>query len=403
MSRIQKHEKGLNGHQLINTLDTEKKKNFKNRTLISIFVVLFYVILVVFAFLSDSGQTKADWLKGIIDSSTIKGIFALLFVFLLYVPFICAIKEALRLVFREYQKIPIITLMILSSIFYLAPSLFLIGTTYYSRFIVEDTSNTNANLFFVYFLYLTIFFSSVIILITVNVFLNKYKIMNFKNGFTISFLLILIPFGFLGFALIGILRGWTTILFVLIAVISTDAMCYIFGMLFGKHKMAKVISPNKTWEGAIIGTTVSVALLLVYCALLWLDTTQINIAESISGTSFEGNFEIIINRGLINLWNISQFQTKIAVDNPWALWIILFFISIGLVVISILGDLLFSFIKRKFEIKDFGTALKSHGGFLDRFDSFIVTSSVYFIYSSMILGIFAISKNVDIFFGKPIF
>lgn len=56
--------------------------------------------------------------------------------------------------------------------------------------------------------------------------------------------------------------------------------------------------------------------------------------------------------------------------------------------ISIAGDLIFSYIKRSYKIKDFSNLLGSHGGILDRIDSF---STVFFVYFIYLLAVFSIS------------
>jgi phosphatidate cytidylyltransferase len=116
---------------------------------------------------------------------------------------------------------------------------------------------------------------------------------------------------------------------------STDTFAYFTGLLFGKHKLAPIISPKKTIEGAIGG--------IVGCAV----STFI--------------FSII-------------FIPEIAV-------ISILFGILGSV-ISQLGDLNASMIKRSNGIKDFGYIIPGHGGILDRFDSILFTAPyVYAAYS----------------------
>ncbi len=388
---------------LINNIDEKKKKNFRDRSLMSIVIIFFYLIIFALSVFAD--QTAANWFSwSVLSKKEIKGIFAFLFIAVLYIPLYFSIHESLNLVFSKSEKTARIILKVATSLLYLVPTVFLIISSYYAKTLDSDLPTTplakdeiqqEYSLINLYIIYLSIFFNSIIIILLVWGLLKKADKISFMNVFTICLLMIIVPLGFLGFALIGLLRGWVATLFVFLAVTVTDAMCYLSGMLFGKHKMAKVISPNKTWEGAIIGTILAVTILLLYAGLLTLDNEVIN---------FTADEKIeTINRSTINLWNIIQFQTISKEPLSAALWVILFFVATGLVITTILGDLMFSFIKRKYEIKDFGTALRSHGGFLDRFDSFIITSFSYIFYTFIALGILALSKNVDILFGRPYF
>ncbi|MDE6429102.1 MAG: hypothetical protein K2K18_01165, partial [Malacoplasma sp.] len=97
-------------HKFINNIDNTKKNNFKNRTIISVFVVIFYLVILCLTILSD--QTKSHWTS--FDSKT-SGIFAILLVVVMYIPFVFAVLEATRLVFRTYEKIPIIILIVVST------------------------------------------------------------------------------------------------------------------------------------------------------------------------------------------------------------------------------------------------------------------------------------------------
>ena len=123
------------------------------------------------------------------------------------------------------------------------------------------------------------------------------------------------------------------LLAVMMAVWIADTAAYFFGKRFGKHKLAPAISPGKTWEG-VLGA--------------WFAVTLYGVALTLA----------------FNL-------------DPWlivALW--------GITVLSIIGDLLESLVKRQSEVKDSGSILPGHGGVLDRIDG--LTSSLplaaFFIY-----------------------
>ena len=113
-----------------------------------------------------------------------------------------------------------------------------------------------------------------------------------------------------------------------------DAGGYFAGMLFGKHKMAPVLSPKKTIEGAIGGVVVTILAMVVY--------------------------------GLI-----MQFGFKLQYNYLYGL-------VYGAIAafVSIVGDLVFSMIKRQQGIKDYGTLFRAHGGVLDRFDSVIFAGPI---------------------------
>ena len=119
----------------------------------------------------------------------------------------------------------------------------------------------------------------------------------------------------------------------------TDVFAYFCGMLFGrggKHKLIPDVSPKKTVEGAIGG--------VVFCTL-----------------SFVG-FGLIYN----NFWVADGGKTIPLA----AMAIVGFLVSI----VSQVGDLSLSLLKRKYGIKDFGKLFPGHGGVLDRFDSVLAVS-----------------------------
>ncbi len=118
-----------------------------------------------------------------------------------------------------------------------------------------------------------------------------------------------------------------------------DTCAYCVGVLIGKHKMAPVLSPKKSVEGAV-GGVVGAALLTVIYTMIFKNAMGIT-------------------------------QTEV--------WILAGISSVG-ALISMVGDLTASAIKRNYEIKDYGKLIPGHGGILDRFDSVIFTAPIiYFL------------------------
>ena len=117
-----------------------------------------------------------------------------------------------------------------------------------------------------------------------------------------------------------------------------DTCAYCVGMLFGRHKMAPVLSPKKSIEGAVGGVAGAVLLGIIYSAIF-------------GGYMAE-------------------------VENPMVACPIACGIS---AVISQIGDLAASAIKRNHGVKDYGKLIPGHGGILDRFDSMLFTApAIYF-------------------------
>lgn len=111
-----------------------------------------------------------------------------------------------------------------------------------------------------------------------------------------------------------------------------DAGAYFVGVKFGRHKLAPVVSPNKTVEGALGGVAAGVLAMLLYALILDLP------------------LQLDVNYGAAVLYGI-----------------------LGCLV-GELGDLCFSVIKRQTGIKDYGNLIPGHGGVLDRFDSILAVA-----------------------------
>ena len=360
----------------INKLDSEKKKTFSNRTWIAVIVFVFYSIVVTFSYLvalPDSSWVNVlnrvdnpsdfNW-SPLFNYRDIAGGLAIVLCFIVYAPLLMCLIDINNLIFNKNYK-SLIVLIIIGSIDYFFPSIIYIFFQYFSSYISlvgADNGITFEVLFqkTFYVFALSIVFTSIFTIISANILLSVYKRNNFKNTITLNFLIFIVPIGFLSFSYIGIISGWAVILMILFSIAGTDVFSYLSGMLFGKHKMAPVISPNKTWEGAIGGVLLTVLLIVIY-------------ALSLSSSEKTNN----------NIFMFIGFYTS---SEP-VKWVTLLSVSIGLAIFSILGDLLFSYIKRSFCIKDFGKTLKSHGGFLDRFDSLVIASFAFFVYSFAALAI----------------
>ena len=114
------------------------------------------------------------------------------------------------------------------------------------------------------------------------------------------------------------------LVYVMLATFMSDTFAHFFGTRIGKYKLAPQISPNKTVEGMIGGI--------------------------VFGTFISGMF----------------FLTFI---NNSANTFLVFVISLALSLVAEFGDLVFSSIKRKYGVKDYGNIMPGHGGVLDRLDS----------------------------------
>jgi phosphatidate cytidylyltransferase len=125
-------------------------------------------------------------------------------------------------------------------------------------------------------------------------------------------------------------RNLLLIAFLVIVVQSSDVLQYVWGKLFGKHKIAPEVSPSKTWEGLVGGILSATAL---GAALWWI-------------TPF-------------NVWQAALM-------------------SLAICVMGFFGGLVMSAIKRDRGVKDWGNMIEGHGGMLDRLDSVVFAAPIFF-------------------------
>ena len=137
-------------------------------------------------------------------------------------------------------------------------------------------------------------------------------------------------------------NGAYTVWLIFLCSWASDTCAYAAGVAFGKHKMAPVLSPKKSVEGAVGGVVGAAVLGAIYAAV---------------------------------------FIDKIQMDNPVIAFSVI--CAVG-ALISMVGDLAASAIKRNHNIKDYGKLIPGHGGIMDRFDSVIYVAPIIW----MLLQIF---------------
>lgn len=143
----------------------------------------------------------------------------------------------------------------------------------------------------------------------------------------------------LGFQSLNLARqkGIFIVLLAIFIVWSTDIGAYFIGRSFGKHKLASHVSPNKTIEGSLGGLAAAIVVTAIMMLVFKRYAPSVPLLQMLL-------FALIFS------------------------------------VVSQLGDLVESSIKRHYEVKDSGKILPGHGGILDRFDSMIFVFPIMHIF-----------------------
>lgn len=162
---------------------------------------------------------------------------------------------------------------------------------------------------------------------------NNRKKYNFKEAITLLFDIFLIGILFHCFLRIRLI-GFETVLFCFVISAMTDTFAYLGGTLWGKRKLIPSVSPNKTVEGSITGSIVGT---IISCIYYYFVISQNNMLVMVPLTFF-------------------------------------------LTIVSQMGDLFFSSIKRYYKIKDFSKLIPGHGGVLDRLDSTLFVILGFMLY-----------------------
>lgn len=139
--------------------------------------------------------------------------------------------------------------------------------------------------------------------------------------------------------------GVYTVWMIFISSWICDTCAYLTGICIGKHKLAPVLSPKKSIEGAVGGILGSALVGAVY----------------------------------------GYFVVEKVITEQEITWIFVLISAAG-AVISQVGDLAASAIKRNWEIKDYGKLIPGHGGVMDRFDSVIFTAPIIYFLTLLLIG-----------------
>ncbi len=132
---------------------------------------------------------------------------------------------------------------------------------------------------------------------------------------------------------------------------GADVFAFLVGSKLGRRKLAPNISPNKTVEGAM---------------------------GAFVGAFF---FSIVVTLLHLGAMSLTGFETLVTLNLPYVL--ILLVVSIIGTILSIMGDLFASVVKRQCHIKDFGKLIPGHGGIMDRFDSLLLVAPLFVIILKM--------------------
>ena len=156
-----------------------------------------------------------------------------------------------------------------------------------------------------------------------------------------AFLVIYLPLS-LSFTMLMLRRpedGQYWVLTFVTTVALIDSAGYLFGRVFGKHKLAPGVSPKKTWEGLL--------------------------ASILIGASSAILFTIFL------------------LDGPWWVGVIL---AAGIILAAVFGDLAESLIKRDLGLKDMSKLLPGHGGMMDRLDSLLPSALMTYLVMVVFFG-----------------
>ena len=258
---------------------------FKTRLLSGIVLVILALIVII-----SGGYVTLFSLLGI----SLVGMYELYRVFKLEKTPLAMISYAMAVLFYARQILPVALDPMMLVMFFLIMLMFVYVFTY-PKYEAKDV--------------MAIFFGMFYVAVMLS---YVYQIRVLENGVFLAFLIFICSWG-------------------------CDTCAYCVGVLFGKHKMAPVLSPKKSIEGAVGGVVGTALLTVIYCTV---------------------------------------FKVQMGLDTRAI--VVLAVISAIAALISMVGDLTASAIKRNYDIKDYGNLIPGHGGIMDRFDSMMITAPIIY-------------------------
>ena len=335
----------------INKLNTKSRQNFKKRLLFSLVIVFYLVFSLLFFLLA---QNRNKW----VDVPVLNQFFGWFVLFWIFPIIFLASKEIRDIHFKQNIMAFLIVIFSIMIVIYIPTFIYFLPLY---NLVSNDTNNQTF-----WFLMSIVICSAFVLLVNV-LYLWSQGLFNVKQLFVHNLLIFLVSYFLLSFLFFGLVKSWTTVLILYMITALTDTFAYLVGMFFGKKKLSPFISPNKTIAGFVGGILLSTIACLIVIFLFSFIPNEYNVLGNFFGVKFKYSTNFI---------NVNNEYTNFPF---W--WVSITFILLALSISAVLGDLSFSYIKRKYGIKDFSNLIPGHGGMLDRIDSlsFVFTSFITLI------------------------
>lgn len=339
-----------------------KKINFLTRTKSSIFITLYFLLLVLLAFFSDP---QSRFIPALSVNKLYPFIFYIVF-FLSTIWLNYFIAKEINNCFIRYRKTKNDIWLFSLLLFFEIVTIWIFPTVTYG--LADDIDLVWAQMIFV----CSILISLLLISICAIIYFKSNGIIVTKSYLLGLLIIILIYLTFVAINYLVLTKSWFVLVVLVFISSVNDVFAYLGGMIYGKHKMVPQLSPKKTWEGFLAGmivtSIISIALILT---MYFTNNPSSNINYSFIG-SFVG-------------WQWFNLMSANALTQEYWYWLLILCITcIIIAVISVFGDLLFSYFKRINQIKDYSNFIPGHGGILDRIDSLSLSSTIYFVVSLIV-------------------
>ncbi len=339
-----------------------KKIDFLRRTKTSIFILLYFLFLFLLAFFSDP---QCQFAPALSVNKCYPFIFYIAF-FLSTIWLNYFIAKEINNCFIWYRKTRNDIWLFFLLLFFEIITIWILPVADYR--LIDSISLVQAQIIFVS----SIFTSLLLISICATIYFKFNGIMVTKSCLLGLLIIVLVYLTFVAVNYLILTKSWFVFVLLVLISFTNDVFAYLGGIFFGKHKMAPKLSPKKTWEGFLTGTIVasviSIALILIMCST--------NIPPTNVNYRFIGSF--------VGWQWFYVTPTNVLSPKYWYWLFLLCITCVIIAVISVLGDLLFSYFKRINQIKDFSNFIPGHGGILDRIDSLSLSSATYFFVSIIV-------------------